>query len=141
MRIRARRGISPVIAVLIMVAAAISLGSFAYWYTISYAKASSQAASLIVDATAVASGTKSSLQVTFKNTGTTSITIERILVSHDGGSFWHSVDKDVAAGATYSVTVSSDEVPSLSFTPGRSYGLIVETSMGNVTSIALCVGG
>jgi len=101
-----------------MVAAAISLGSFAYWYTMSYAKASSQAASLVVEATAVASGSKSALQVTFKNTGTTSITIERVWVSHDGNSFWHHVGKDVAAGATYSVTVSSDEVPDLSFTRG-----------------------
>ena len=136
-----RRGVSPVVAVLIMVAAAISLGSFAYWYTMSFAKSTSQSTSLVVDATAVNSSTSCALQLTLKNLGATAIQVLGFEVQHDGGSLNVQVSEALAAGATYSMTITSKDHPELSFTPGRSYTVTVMTNVGNFTSTAMCVGG
>lgn len=141
MRKVARRGLSPVVAVLIMVAAAISLGSFAYWYTISFAKSTSQSTNLVIDATAISSSTGSAIQLTLKNLGTTAIHVLNIEVHHDGHLLNIAVNKTLAAGDAYSIALDSTSHPGLSFTPGKSYLVKVETDVGNFTSTAICVGG
>jgi flagellin-like protein len=131
-----RRAVSPVVATLMMVAAAISIGTLAYWYVTSYVRATSQIPSLTIDAVALNYTGGASIQVNLRNAGTTSIAVKRLLITHDKGTLPRQVDIDLPAGGTYSLTETS-----IFFTPGRSYGIVVETSMGNLTSTVPCMRG
>ncbi|MCX8204360.1 MAG: hypothetical protein N3H31_01720 [Candidatus Nezhaarchaeota archaeon] len=136
-----KRGVSPIIATLIMVAATITIGSFTYWYISNFVTATSQQASLGIIATAMSSSGGSILQLSLKNLGNTAILVERLEVRHEKGVLSTVVNRTLAAGATFSITIDSKNHPSLSFTPGKSYSVIIMTNVGNFTSTAVCVGG
>ena len=121
---------------MMMVAAAISIGTLAYWYVTGYVRAASQVPSLTIDAVALNYTGGASIQVTLRNAGTTSITVKCLLISHDRGTLTRQVGIDLPAGSTYSLTETS-----VFFTPGRSYAIVVETATGNLTSTVLCVRG
>lgn len=141
MALGAKRGVSPVVATLIMVAATIAVGSFAYWYVTNFAASASQQASLGVVATVINSSGSSVLQLSLKNLGSTSISVEKLVAWCDSGPLSITVNRILAAGATFSIAVDSRSDPRLKFTPGRSYSIIVMTNVGNFTSVATCIGG
>lgn len=122
-----------------MVAATIALGSFAYWYVTNFVTSVSQHASLGIVAVAINSSKLSSLQLSLKNLGSTTILVEKVKVWHEGESPLEvGVNQVLAAGATFSITISNK---TLVFIPDRSYNIIVITNVGNFTATARCVGG
>jgi len=124
-----------------MIAVAISVGSFAYWYSVSYVKATSKTAFSAVDATATTSDTGSFLNAIIRNTGSLPININEVVVYHDAGHGSVKINKQLNPGDSISVVVDEGKVPGLSFTPGHSYTIVVTTSQGNFTSTAYCMGG
>lgn len=138
MALGVKRGVSPVVATLIMVAATITLGSFAYWYVTNFVTSSSQHASIGIMAIATNSSKLSTLQLSLKNLGSVAISVEKVKVWHERGLWNATVNRVLAAGATFSMTISNE---SLVFIPGKSYTIVIITNVGNFTATAVCIGG
>jgi len=79
---RKRKAVSAMIATLMLIGITVALGSFIYWYAVSYAKSTSRVASVEITKAKVtqASNDMVSVLVSVRNQGTTTLVLHNITV-------------------------------------------------------------
>ena len=122
-----RRGISPVIATVIIVAVAIAISiAVAFWMTGIVGLFTGFEQVQVTSAYAQWDGTKYTIKMTIKNTGTSAATIDNIIIN----------GKPLGGGAT-SVGITTDSAPlsggSFSLSPGSSQEVIIYINGESVT--------
>ncbi len=98
----ARRGISPIIATIILISIAVVAGFVIWNYVMSASKPKTVVRLDIVtaDATIAPDGSEATISLTLRNSGTVKITIDNITIVYAGKSKTYTVGRDILAGGT-----------------------------------------
>lgn len=132
------RGVSTLIATLMLIGIVAAMGSFVYWYAVAYAKSASKIAAIaIVEAKVSKVGNNTNVLVTIRNQGTISVELKDVMIYDDSGQPRDLLD---LPGTILSPNVKTlkpgDSITAvyiggaLSLTPGKSYTIVVVTDQG-----------
>jgi hypothetical protein len=123
---------SPIIVILVTVAALAVAGMAIAWMASTGSRASSQGSLIVVGTPTVTSTSPSTLYITIKNLGNTDVTVTLVKV---GSSTNNTVIPVITAGSYYAAPIT---LTSGTFTPGTPYAGMIISSAGTVQFTALC---
>jgi len=139
---RLRRGISPIIATILLIVIAVA-ASFLVWNYISIAGRPRTVVKLdvvTVDAAIPPDGSEATISFTFKNSGTYRVTIDNVTVEYAGKSKVYTIGRDLAPGATMQwvfTSKASDLGTGIKFVDGDTIKLIInyKDTLGNTYTV------
>jgi len=121
---------SPIIVILVTVAALAVAGMAIAWMASTGSRASSQGSLIVVGTPTVT--TSGTLYITIKNLGNTDVTVTLVKV---GSSTNNTVIPVITAGSYYATPIT---LTSGAFTSGTTYAGMIVSSAGTVQFTALC---
>ena len=124
-----RRGISPVIAAIILIAIAIA-ASFIVWHIVVSASKPRSIVKLDVvtaDAAIPPSGSEASITLVLRNSGNVRLTIDNITVTYQGKTYTETLGRDIVPGASwqYGFTVTAAGIGVPQFVDGDTIKLVI----------------
>ena len=136
-----RRAVSPAVAVLILITAAVAAGVLVYNFTVSYAGVATKTTSLqVTSVSLVKTSTQGLFAIQVKNTGTTQVTGVQVRLYGESGyaPLWSlgTIDPGQTKGDVWGVDQSK-------FVVGRMYAVYVYVpgQQGAIALTVLCEGG
>ncbi len=129
LRLRVRKGISPVIATILMIIIAIA-ASFIVWHMVTAASKPRAVVKLDVvtaDAAIPPSGSEASITLVMRNSGNVRLTIDNITVSYQGKTYTETLGRDIVPGGTfqYGFTVTASGIGVAQFVDGDTLKLTI----------------
>ena len=145
--IKRRKGVSPVIAVLLLIAIAVATGILVYVWVTGLAGTLQQtggqqvAEQLELLAYDFTDTSTPKLVLYLKNPGGITVTIDKVYVGQTGGTIVEvSKSLTLAPGASNSLTISGTDFGTLSVSSGTSYTVKIVTTTGAVFTYTVIAG-
>jgi len=143
-----RRGVSTIIATLILIGVVAAMGSFIYWYAVSYAKSTSKISAIAITEAKISRTTNNfNVLVALRNQGTTTVDLLNVTVYDDTNSPKDLLKLRGTMLSPNKTTLNPGDsvtivyVGNLSLTVGKSYTIVVITSQGAQQAVAECTLG
>ncbi len=150
MRKGKHKAVSTIIATLILIGVVAAMGSFIYWYAVTYAKSTSKISAIAITEAKISKTTTGNVNVlvTLRNQGTTTVDLLNVTVYDDTNSPMDLLKLEGTMLSPNRTTLNpGDSVTvvyvgnKLSFTVGDSYTIVVITSQGAQQTVAECTLG
>ncbi|MHC1600978.1 MAG: hypothetical protein ACXQTB_01375 [Candidatus Nezhaarchaeales archaeon] len=150
MRKGKHKAVSTIIATLILIGVVAAMGSFIYWYAVTYAKSTSKISAIAITEAKISKTTTGNVNVlvTLRNQGTTTVDLLNVTVYDDTNSPMDLLKLEGTMLSPKRTTLNpGDSVTvvyvgnKLSFTVGDSYTIVVITSQGAQQTVAECTLG
>jgi len=122
---------SPIIVILVTVAALAVAGMAIAWMASTGSRASSQGSLVVIGTPTVTSGASNTLYITIKNLGNANATVTLVKV----GSGTYDTPFTISAGQSYATPIT---LTNGSYTPDTTYAGTIVSTVGTVQFTALC---
>jgi hypothetical protein len=122
---------SPIIVILVTVAALAVAGMAIAWMASTGSRASSQGSLVVVGTPTVTAGTSSTLYITLKNLGNAVVNVASIKLANSTAT----INQNITAGASLALTPS---LTGSTFSSGNTYQGTVISDAGTIQFSALC---
>ena len=146
---RSRRAVSVIIATLILIGVVAAMGSFIYWYAVTYARSTSKITSItITDAkiTKTSSG-QVSVMITLKNQGTITVELLNATIYDNSGpkdllalpnTLLSPNNETIDVGGSLTIVYVGNEI---NVDVGETYNIVVVTDQGAQQVVVECSAG
>ncbi|MHC1637512.1 MAG: hypothetical protein ACXQTU_05010 [Candidatus Nezhaarchaeales archaeon] len=150
MRRGKRKAVSTIIATLILIGVVAAMGSFIYWYAVTYAKSTSKISAIAITEAKISKTTTDTFNVlvTLRNQGTITVNLLNVTVYDESKKPIDllSLDETILSpdtktlnpGDSVTIVYVGNEI---CFTVGQSYTIVVITDQGAQQTIAECTLG
>jgi len=150
MRKGKRKAVSTIIATLILIGVVAAMGSFIYWYAVTYAKSTSKISAIAITEAKISKTTTDTFNVlvTLRNQGTVTVKLLNVTVYDESkkpidllslnGTILSPDTRTLNPGDSVTIVYVGNETV---FTVGSSYTIVVITDQGAQQTIAECTLG
>ena len=146
---RSRRAVSVIIATLILIGVVAAMGSFIYWYAVTYAKSTSKITSITITDAKITktSSDQVSVMITLKNQGTIAVELLNATIYDNSGpkdllalsnTLLSPNDETIDVGGSLTIVYVGNEID---VDIGETYNIVVVTDQGAQQVVVECSAG
>jgi len=146
---RSRRAVSVIIATLILIGVVAAMGSFIYWYAVTYAKSTSKITSITITDAKITktSSDQVSVMITLKNQGTITVELLNATIYDNSGpkdllalsnTLLSPNDETIDVGGSLTIVYVGNEID---VDIGETYNIVVVTDQGAQQVVVECSAG
>ena len=146
---RSRRAVSVIIATLILIGVVAAMGSFIYWYAVTYARSTSKITSITITDAKITktSSDQVSVMITLKNQGTIAVELLNATIYDNSGpkdllalsnTLLSPNDETIDVGGSLTIVYVGNEID---VDIGETYNIVVVTDQGAQQVVVECSAG